>query len=246
MASTGATAYQSIEELCRHNTWVLSCVSDDGAMLQINRAIANCQNKPAIHISFSSCSPAAVREAAKLAGEQGVRFLNCPILGRPDVVLAGKAGYLVAGEASAATSVQPMLAILSGSFSNLGPVPEQSAIIKLAINYFIALTIGGLTEIISALEHNHSSTGDFLDVINKSPAGSPLISLFGGLITSRAFSPPLFDLQLAQKDIGYFGDLTGDKPDYFLSSAIADHMAATIKSHDQPIDWSGLASHLFN
>ncbi len=246
MATNGATAYQTIEKLCQESAWVLSCVSDDGAMLQVNRSIANCGNKPEIHISFSSCSPAAVREAAKLAGDNGVQFLNCPILGRPDVVLAGKAGYLMAGEASAATSVEPLFEKLGGSLSNLGTAPDQSAIIKLAMNYFIALTIGGLTEIISTLEHSPTSADAFLNVISKSPAGSPLISLFGGLITNKAFSPPLFGLQLAHKDIGYFADLTMNNTDYFLCSAIKSHMAATNKSRNQPTDWSGLASHLFN
>lgn len=245
LPTNGATTYSTIEELCRESRWVLSCVSDDSAMLQVNRTIANSRNKPAMHISFSSCSPAAVREAANHAHNNGLSFLNSPVLGRPDVVLAGKAGYLVAGNTSSAKAAKPLFATLSGTYSYMGPAPEQSAIIKLAMNYLTALTIGGLSEIVSTLEHNQINTDAFLDVISNSPAGSPLIALFGGLILRKEFTPPLFDLQLAQKDIGYFADLIPTNTNCFLYSAIKDHITATNNTREHALDWSGLASHLF-
>ncbi len=239
-----ATACSTIEELCQRSMWVLSCVSDDGAMLQVNRAIATSDNKPAVHLSFSSCSPTAVQQAATHASDNSISFINCPVLGRPDVVLAGKAGYLVAGETPSVKSIEPLFAKLGGTVSYLGENSEHAATIKLAMNYFIALTIGGLTEILAALGHDQTNADAFLDVIGKSPAGSPLISLFGGLISRQEFSPPLFDLQLAQKDLNYFADLTSGNPDYFLCSAIKKHISTAATSTDHALDWSGLASHL--
>lgn len=241
----GATASPTIEDLCQHNEWVLSCVSDDEAMQKVNAALCAAGHKPSIHLSFSSCSPKAVRQAAKQTQAQDICFINCPVLGRPDVVLAGMAGYLVAGEKTASKMVEPLLYKLGENNRYLGGRPEQSAIIKLAMNYFIALTIGGLTEAASTLEQQGIGFDVFLDIVDKSPASSRLIGLFGSLIAGQKFSPPLFDLRLAQKDINYFTDLTGNNPDLFLAAGLKQHINATNSNSDAPpLDWTGLASHL--
>jgi len=241
----GASACESIEDLCQNNDWVLSCVSDDEALQQINAALCAAGHKPSIHLSFSSCSPKAVRQAAKQAQEQGICFINCPVLGRPDVVLAGMGGYLVAGEKTASKMVEPLLSKLGENNRYLGERPEQSAIIKLAMNYFIALTIGGLTEAASTLEQQGIGFDIFLDIVDKSPASSRLIGLFGNLIADQKFSPPLFDLRLAQKDIDYFTDLTGSNPDLFLTAGLKQHIDTTKANSDAlTLDWAGLAAHL--
>jgi 3-hydroxyisobutyrate dehydrogenase-like beta-hydroxyacid dehydrogenase len=241
----GATGSPTIEGLCQHSEWVLSCVSDDEAMQKVNAALCAAGHKPSVHLSFSSCSPKAVRQAAKQAQAQDICFINCPVLGRPDVVLAGMAGYLVAGKKTASKMVEPLLSKLGENHRYLGEKPEQSAVVKLVMNYFIALTIGGLTEAVSTLEQQGISFDIFLDIVDKSPASSRLIGLFGSLIAAQKFSPPLFDLRLAQKDINYFTDLTGNNPDLFLAAGIQQHIIATKANSDAPaLDWAGLASHL--
>lgn len=244
LVAKGAISSKTIDQLCQQSEWVLSCVSDDAAMQQINKALTQTNSPPTVHLSFSSCTPNAVQFAAEQARNHNIVFINCPVLGRPDVVTKGMATYLVAGDQKITELAAPLFAALGGNYRYLSAHPERAATIKLAMNYFIALTIGGLTEIASTLEQQQLSMDAFLDVLANSPAGSALNGLFGSLIADQKFKPPLFDLRLAQKDIGYFTNLASDSSDLFLATGLTQHMTITQGEADEAIDWSGLASHL--
>ena len=106
---------QTIAELYAHCEWVFCCLSDDEALGDIVNAADESGRKPAMLISFSSCSPDAVKAAETTLASTGVDFLNVPVLGKPEIVSAGKAGYLVGGQSQSRQQVLCLLNQLGGN-----------------------------------------------------------------------------------------------------------------------------------
>lgn len=240
----GINAEPDLSALSANCDWLFSCVADDDALLSICRAIAAAPEKPALHISFATCSPAAVLEARACLADAGVAFLNAPVMGRPDVVRAGQAGFLLAGSKDSADHLRPFLLKIGARVHDAGSSADTAATLKLAINYLIATTIGGLSEAFHALADVDDGPGLLLEVLSNSPLSSPIIQMFGRNILDRRFRPPLFDLEMAQKDIRYFTALSGPNTGSYIAEAVASHMESTLARSTAPIDWSGLAEHL--
>lgn len=234
----------SFDGLCTACNWIFSCVSDDAAFAAINEHIMNASAKPDIHVSFSTCSPGAVRRTAERLGREGVPLLNCPVMGRPDIVRAGKAGFLLAGPEKAASMVMPVIDRLGANVHYLGSEQAHSSAMKLAINFLIACTIGGLTESVAALSRAGVSSDRLLEVIAGSALNSPVMQLFGEQLVDRTYDSVLFQLGLARKDIGYFKQLFENGNDPLMANALLQHMDRSEKATDKPLDWAGLASHL--
>lgn len=241
----GIIAAPDLPALSANCDWLFSCVADDEALLSISRAIAAAPEKPALHVSFATCSPAAVLEARAFLAEAGVAFVTAPVMGRPDVVRAGQAGFLLAGPVESTDQLHPFLSRIGARVHDVGASADTAAALKLAINYLIATTIGGLSEAFAALAGLGNGPNLLLNVISNSPLSSPLIQMFGNNILDRRFRPPLFDLEMAQKDIRYFTALSGPNTESYIAEAVASHVERTLAQATTPIDWSGLAEHLF-
>lgn len=245
LASKAIRVAPDLHDLVAQSDWLFSCVADDVAFDRINSKILACPQPPVFHVSFSSCSPDAVRVAAAKLGEHGVTLVNSPVMGRPDIVAAGKAGLLVSGPGHATNAVMPILDLLGMPPSYLGADAERSAIVKLAINYFVAVTIAGLSEAFAVLARQGLASELFLEVISKSPISSPILQLFGIEIINRGYDKILFDLRLARKDMGYFLASEPAVSGLFVADAVVKHMEKSLESAPEPIDWAGLAHHLF-
>ncbi len=244
-ANRGINVEPDLRTLCARCDWLFSCVADDEALLSLCRTIASAPQGPVLHISFATCSPAATLEARTCLANAGVGFVNAPVMGRPDVVRAGQAGFLLAGPEDNTNQLRPFLQRIGARVHDVGTSVETAATLKLAVNYLIATTIGGLSEAFNALADIDSGPDLLLDVLSNSPLSSPIIQMFGRNILGRRFRPPLFDLEMAQKDIRYFTALSERNTGGYIAEAVASHMKRTLAQSATPIDWSGLAEHLF-
>ncbi len=243
--NTGIQFASSFEALCADCDWLFSCVSDDDAFEAINESMLRAPVRPAIHVSFSTCSPQVIRKVDIPLKESGVLLVNCPVLGRPDIVKAGKAGFLMSGPENAVKDVTPIIEPLGSSLKHLGSRPEQSAAIKLALNFLIATTIAGLSETIAALRAQGIEGEKFIATISNTSLASPILDLFGQQILDQRYGNVLFDMDLAAKDVRYFQQLAESTDSLFLTDAVLKHIDRTKEVSKRPLDWSGLAAHLF-
>lgn len=240
----GIVVAEDFEALCETCDWVFSCGADDTVLLELCRQMADCTKKPSLHVSFASCSPGASHSADRLLGANGISFLNAPVMGRPDIVRAGKAAFILAGPDAAARKISPVLELIGAQVHGVGSDPSFAAALKLAMNYLIATTIGALSEAFAVLSGYPDGEETLLEVIDKSPFGSPLVAMFGNLIHKRAFETKLFDLHLARKDLQYFNQMQKQSALLKLGEAVISHMNTTIAASDTPMDWAGLAAHI--
>lgn len=242
--STVRTA-SDIQDLCRHCAWVFCCVSDDDALNEVVNKVASAAVKPALFVSFSSCTPGAVGTVERTLEEASIDFLNIPVLGKPDIVRAGKAGYLISGKSRKRGDLLNLFGKLGGTVHDLGTEASTSAAIKLAMNFLIAGMITSFSEAFSQLRSAGADPSLLLKVVENSPLGSPVAKMFGQSILDQAFAPGQFELKLARKDMQYFGDLSENTSGLFLHAAILKHMERTLATQKNSFDWAGLAAHLF-
>jgi len=235
----------SFEELCGSVDWLFSCVADDKALDAITYQLEQTPRRPKIHLSFATCSPAQVLTSDERHKALDIAFVNAPVLGRPDIVETGNAGILVSGEAGAVDQVTPCLKSICNSLQNLGTDPCLSAAVKLSINYLVACHIAGVSEALSVMSQLEGGTSGFLKTLEQSALDSPVMRLFSHAVEGRQFTPALFDLRLAQKDLDYFRSIASPEKDFHVASGIRKHMEQSNAAFDHAIDWTGLAAHLF-
>lgn len=234
----------SFEELCRSVDWLFSCIADDAALKTLTDRMTQSQLRPTLHVSFATCSPGQVSAVCDLHNKMNVAFVNAPVLGRPDVVEAGQASFLLAGDTKTIELIKPILDSIGNAAHNLGPDPGMAAAAKLAINYLVACQIAALTEATYAMSNFDGGESALLRTIKNSPLDSSVVQLFSGAIADRKFTPALFDLQLAQKDLKYFQSMAPVANGLYLTKAVQTHIENTLLATDHSVDWSGLAAHL--
>ena len=132
------------------------------SMLIDDTACRNCwlgprgvfEGKLAPHTILVECSTTShdwVRELAARASERGLRFLDCPVAGRPDVAVAGNLNMFVGGDETALETIRPALKTMTKSITRFGPVGSGIAF-KLIYNLLGAVQVASLAEAMFAAQ----------------------------------------------------------------------------------------------
>ena len=132
------------------------------SMLIDDTACRNCwlgprgvfEGKLAPHTILVECSTTShdwVRELAARASERGLRFLDCPVAGRPDVAVAGNLNMFVGGDETALETIRPALKAMTKSITRFGPVGSGIAF-KLIYNLLGAVQVASLAEAMFAAQ----------------------------------------------------------------------------------------------
>ena len=118
VASSPAATAAAAELLCL-------CVSDDAAVeaVLLGPQGAAARLRPgSLVIDFSTIAPATSQALAARLGERGVAYLDAPVTGGTEGAHAGTLSVLVGGTADDLERARPVLAVVGGRISHLGPV----------------------------------------------------------------------------------------------------------------------------
>lgn len=95
----------------------------------------------AFAVEASAVSMDWVEELGRLAKDCGLRFLDCPVAGRPDVAGAGKLKIFAGGRREDVDALRPMFAAIGTHVAHMGPVGSGIAF-KLIYNLMGATQVG--------------------------------------------------------------------------------------------------------
>ena len=104
-----------------------------------------------IAIEASTLSHDWVLELHRIATGKGLRFLDCPVAGRPDFAAAGKLVVFVGGDQTDLEQVRPLLEPLSREVLHFGG-PGSGTAFKLIYNLMGATHVAALAEGLAAAE----------------------------------------------------------------------------------------------
>lgn len=156
----------------------------------------------AIAIESSTLTIPWIQELATAMENQGVDFLDAPVVGSRPQAEAGKLIYLVGGQAETLAQVEDSLrAAGSAAVHHVGPVGQGMAL-KLAVNALFGIQVAALAELLGLLEKLGLPNDKALAILGETPVLSPVARMTGNLIATNNHAP-LFPIDLVEKDFRY-------------------------------------------
>lgn len=198
----GATSAASLKELTDISDIILVMVSDDKATKDIfndeeGLLFGNAAGK--LFISVSTISPETSKFINESCKTKGASFIEAPVSGSVKPATDGTLIMLVGGEEADIEKAKPILDVLGKLTIHNGPV-GAGAVAKLAINYFLAVTLQGLAETVLFAKANGISTENMLTIVNEGAVGSGITKLKTTSILNNEF-PAAFALKHITKDL---------------------------------------------
>ena len=175
----GAQLFDSPKRACQGVDAVISMVADDSASRAVwlgmdgILAAANFA-KNGFAIECSTLSHDWVAELSSLCGARGLRYLDAPVTGLPDVATAGALTLLVGADADDLSSARDILDSLAQRIIRFGPVGAGTAY-KLIINMMGAVQIASAAEALAIAERVGLNIAAVADAISTSQAASPQV-----------------------------------------------------------------------
>jgi 3-hydroxyisobutyrate dehydrogenase-like beta-hydroxyacid dehydrogenase len=182
---------------------------------------------PKIWVDMSTISPRASRALAKRAQARGVAMLDAPVSGSVPQVQTGTLTIMVGGDKQAYAQVEPILREL-GDPTHIGE-NGQGLVLKLAINISLAVQMLAFAEGLLLAERAGIDPKVAVDVMTKSPIGSPMLKARADLVLDLP-EKAWFDIRLMQKDVALALDTGRELRVPLPSAAAADTMLTVARA----------------
>jgi 3-hydroxyisobutyrate dehydrogenase len=143
----------------------------------------------------------AAQELAQLAEDQGIAYVDAPVLGTKQPAENGQLVVLAAGAQEARDTCAPVFDVVGAKTVDLGDDPVAGSRLKVVLNSWIVGLVQALAETLKLAEALGVEQQQFLDTIAGGPLHADYADVKGKAMIAGEF-PPSFELELARKDIG--------------------------------------------
>jgi 3-hydroxyisobutyrate dehydrogenase-like beta-hydroxyacid dehydrogenase len=206
-------------------------VADDPALLDVTlgeHGLAATLPPGAVHLSMSTVSPQANRDAADAHRAAGSHLVAAPVMGRPEVAAAGRLWILAAGPVPAREPSGPLLAAMGRGVSWLGEDPGLASVAKVSFNFLLFSVVESVAEALTLVEKHGGDRAAFFDAVNQA-FGSAMIEGYGRRMLSEAFQPAGFTSVLGLKDVTLALQLAESGPCPIpVGSLLRDHLLTAL------------------
>ncbi len=212
MAKTnGATSTGSAAEVAEVSDIIITMVPDSHhveAVIAGVRGISEGAKPGSVVIDMSTIDPEIGKKMANLLESQGVNFIDAPVTGGVQGAESGTLSILVGGKADVFERVLPVLNVLGGDISHMGPVGSGHTT-KIANQLIGVATVAGMAEAFVLAKKAGLDMQTFYDAIKNGAGRSWALETLGPKILEGDFSPG-FMVQHMQKDLRLASEL-GEK-----------------------------------
>ena len=178
-------------------------------------------------IECSTLTRRFVLELASKVRARGIRFIDCPVTGRPNVAAQGKLTLLVGADPADLEAVRPLLEEISEAIRHFGPVGTGTAY-KLMINLMGSVQIAALAEGLVLAEKLGLDREAVVQAIESSASASRQVVHHCRRMAERNFTDPTFTSGLRHKDAAY-------------GAALARELGTTAVLGDASVAWFAAA-----
>lgn len=174
-ATAEVQAAPDLESLAaRSDTLVLS-LFDDAAVAGVLEALLAFDLTGKQIIETSTVVPDVLRDRHAALLDRGATAVDAPISGGPELVMAGKCGIFIGGEAEAAARAEKTLAAISNRIFHVGPLGAGLAM-KVINNGMIQTYFNGLAEFMPLAKEAGLPLETALRILCGGPAGMPMVA----------------------------------------------------------------------
>jgi 3-hydroxyisobutyrate dehydrogenase-like beta-hydroxyacid dehydrogenase len=188
----GAKALESISAAAHYGDAVFTMLADDAAVMEVATkpgGLVESLPKGGIHICAGTHSVACIAALKELHEEAGQVLLATPVLGRPEMVLSGQAGMVLAGAPASLERCRPLFAAIARRTFEGGVDPVAAAAIKIANNFVLGCAIEAMGEGF-ALTRKYDVTPEvFLDVMTDGLFACSAYKIYGKIIAEQRYQP---------------------------------------------------------
>jgi 3-hydroxyisobutyrate dehydrogenase len=230
LADDGATVFGDPTEAARGADFLLTMLADADAIEEVLRdGVLPALAEDAVWLQMSTVGERGHATLAHLAAENGVAYVDAPVLGTKAPAEQGQLVVLASGPERVRERCEPVFGAVGGKTVWLGEAGEGSRL-KLIVNNWIVGLLGVLAETIAFARATGVEPRKFLETIEGGPLGLPYAQIKGGMMIEEDF-PTSFSAKLARKDAALVLDAAGARElDMAVASAVAARFDEAIEA----------------
>jgi 3-hydroxyisobutyrate dehydrogenase len=213
VVDAGASVAESPQQLAEGCDVIMIMVSDDNAVKQIfneDNGLLKVSLTGKLIIDLSTVSPDTSHELAAICKKQGADFVDAPVSGSVKPAQDATLIIMTGGEDAAVEKAKPILDVIGKLTLHLGNAGAGSSA-KLAINYFLGVTLQGFAETILFARKAGIKQEDMFTIINEGAVGSGITKLKSQNVANNNYSAA-FPLKHLAKDLKLAKDQGLDTP----------------------------------
>jgi len=206
LAAAGAAVAATPAEAASGADVVFAMLADDTASADVwtgTDGALPAMSEGALAVECSTLSADWVATLATAAADRGIRYVDCPVTGLPEVAAAGRLTLLVGADGADLDTATPYLERLSERIIHFGPVGAGTAY-KLIVNLMGAVQIADAAEGMAMAAAAGLDLGQVAEALSLGQAGSPQVSRTAKLIAADDHATRvIFASRLRLKDTAY-------------------------------------------
>jgi 3-hydroxyisobutyrate dehydrogenase-like beta-hydroxyacid dehydrogenase len=203
VTSEGARAAASIAGVCTGREVVVTMLVEDTVVLDVALArggLCDSLARGSIHLVMGTHGVAAIRVLEARHAAAGQQLVAAPVLGRPDLAVAGQLGIVVAGDEAAVRRCEPLLKVMGRRTFHAGAKPESATAIKLANNAVLGCAMVAMAEGFSLVRKFGVVPQVFQDVMTEGLFSAPAYKVYGQKMVDESFDQVGSPIHVGLKD----------------------------------------------
>lgn len=184
---------------------VVSMLFDTTATLEVMASVLPTMEDNAVFVQCATVGVEGASRTASLAAEQGVAFLDSPVLGTKAPAEQGKLVILASGDPALHDRVMPAFDAIGAKTIWVGDQPGLGSRLKLVCNAWISALAAAVGQSFALAESLGVDQQLMLDALDGASADSPFLQAKGKAILESSYAPQ-FSVDGVRKDTGLIMD----------------------------------------
>ena len=246
LAKNGATVVNSPMDVAKNSDLVITVVKDAASVKQVsfeNDGILDGNHNGLVVADMSTVNPSSAKEISKKFQENGIDFVEIPVMGGPNVAIDGKLVLMASGNKDAYETHKNIFETIAHKNFFLGD-SGAAHLIKLAMNLQISMLALALSGGITLTRKTGFEPEKFLEILNSTYFKTGMSENKAHNMIKDSFEPT-FMLKNMTKDLGIINEaaksFNADLPMAKLASKVYQD---AVEAGFGEIDYTGILAYL--
>jgi 3-hydroxyisobutyrate dehydrogenase-like beta-hydroxyacid dehydrogenase len=190
LTDAGARLVASIADAARYGDVTYSMLADDAALEDVvfRQGLLDALPKGGIHVCAGTHGIPVIRKIKEAHAAKGQALVAGPMMGRPELVVAGTAGVFASGPADAMAKCKPLFDALGRKTFAGGNDPEAATAMKIANNFVLGCAIEAMGEGFALTRKYGVDTSVFYDVMTDGLFNCSGYKVYGKIMVDESYS----------------------------------------------------------
>ncbi|MDQ4126779.1 MAG: NAD(P)-dependent oxidoreductase [Actinomycetota bacterium] len=199
LARDGAEIVEDPAKAAENADFLLTMLPDASIVEEVvGGGVLPALSENGVWLQMSTVGEEGNERLSRVAAEEGVAYVDAPVLGTKGPAEEGQLIVLASGPEGIRDRCEPVFGAVGGKTVWLGEAGEGSRL-KLVLNNWIVGLLGVLAETVAFARATGVDPAKFLETIQGGPLGLPYAQIKGKMMIEEDF-PTSFSTRLARKD----------------------------------------------